>query len=323
MKYDVFISHSSKDKKFVLRLASDLMKNGINVWVDEWNLSLGESFTESINKAIEESRFIFIIMSPEYFGSAWTTQEWSIAMYKELKENSIKIIPIYLRDCEIPQILLTKRWADFRQEKNYQVSFEELLRQIFILKGSKKVKFITASSEGAIVGSSFQNIDSKKLDEMSEMLKDVVEAVKMEPSPKTTVISVDKNLCFIMMPFGIEELNIVYEDFVKPPIEGICKLKCERGDDVFGSNVIMDDITKSIQKANIILADLTGRNPNVFYEVGIAHTLNKTVLLLAQNIDDVPFDLRHRRVLTYEYSPRGCKRLENEIPKHINYLLNN
>ncbi len=83
----------------------------------------------------------------------------------------------------------------------------------------------------------------------------------------------------------------------------------------------MDDITKSIEKARIIVADLTGRNPNVFYEVGIAHTLNKTVLLLAQNIDDVPFDLRHRRVLIYEYSPRGCKRLENEISKHINSLL--
>jgi hypothetical protein len=83
----------------------------------------------------------------------------------------------------------------------------------------------------------------------------------------------------------------------------------------------MDDITRSIEKAKIIVADLTGRNPNVFYEVGIAHTLNKTVLLLAQNIEDVPFDLRHRRVLLYEYSPRGCKKLENEISKNINSLL--
>ena len=79
---------------------------------------------------------------------------------------------------------------------------------------------------------------------------------------------------------------------------------------MLGSNVIMDDILKSIESADLVLADLSRRNANVFYEVGICHALHKPVLLLAQSIDDVPFDLRHRRVLLYEYSARGCTRLE-------------
>jgi nucleoside 2-deoxyribosyltransferase len=78
---------------------------------------------------------------------------------------------------------------------------------------------------------------------------------------------------------------------------------------------------ESIQMADVILADLTRKNANVFYEVGICHALAKPVLLLAQSIDEVPFDLRHRRVLLYEYSPRGCKRLEGALKENMSAVL--
>lgn len=83
----------------------------------------------------------------------------------------------------------------------------------------------------------------------------------------------------------------------------------------------MEDILKSIGTADVVLADLTRKNANVFYEVGICHALGKPVLLLAQSIDDVPFDLRHRRVLLYDYSPRGCKRLEGTLKQNMNAVL--
>jgi len=129
------------------------------------------------------------------------------------------------------------------------------------------------------------------------------------------------NGCFIIMPFSVESLNIVYEDFVRPVLVDRCHLQPERGDDVFGSNVVMDDIAESIRRANLIIADLTGRNANVFYEVGIAHALNKQVLLMTQSIEDVPFDLRHRRALVYEYSPRGCKKLEKDLFDNVQNML--
>ena len=122
---------------------------------------------------------------------------------------------------------------------------------------------------------------------------------------------------FVVMPFGSEDLQVVYDDYVKPTIEGHCSLKCVRGDDMFGSDGIMDDVLNAIAKAEIVIADLTGQNANVFYEVGIAHANKKPVLLLAQSMDDVPFDLRHRRVLLYDYSPRGCKRLEQRLKDNI------
>ena len=70
-----------------------------------------------------------------------------------------------------------------------------------------------------------------------------------------------------------------------------------------------------------MLTDLARANANVFYEVGICHAFDKPVLLLAQSVDDVPFDLRHRRVLLYDYSPRGCKRLETTLNQNMQAVL--
>jgi hypothetical protein len=89
---------------------------------------------------------------------------------------------------------------------------------------------------------------------------------------------------------------------------------------MFGSGVIMDDVLNGIDAADIVLADLTGQNANVFYEVGIAHAKNKPVLLLAQSLDDIPFDLRHRRILPYVYSPPGVMALGKKLQEHVNSM---
>jgi hypothetical protein len=130
-------------------------------------------------------------------------------------------------------------------------------------------------------------------------------------SPLTT-----RPTAFSVMPFNLEDLQIVYEDFVKPTIDK-CGLECIRGDDMFGSNVIMEDVRTAINQSRIIIADLTRKNANVFYEVGVAHGMGKPVLLLAQSIEDVPFDLRHRRALVYDYTPRGCKLLEKRLEEQV------
>jgi len=126
---------------------------------------------------------------------------------------------------------------------------------------------------------------------------------------------------FTAIPFGLEDLQIVYEDFIKQTIESKCGLDCIRGDDMFGSNVIMEDIQDAISTSQIIIADLTGANANVFYEIGMAHAMEKPVLLLTQSTEYVPFDLRHRRLLIYNYSPRGCKLLETHLEQHVRAMV--
>lgn len=125
---------------------------------------------------------------------------------------------------------------------------------------------------------------------------------------------------FIIMPFGPADLQWVYDHNVRPAVEN-CGLRCVRGDDMFGSDVVMEDVLAGIGHACIVIADLTGQNANVFYEVGIAHAQGKPVLLLAQSLDDVPFDLRHRRILIYEYSPPGIHALDEKLESHITSMV--
>jgi len=165
-------------------------------------------------------------------------------------------------------------------------------------------------------------VDLAELAAAVRALQSQVDLLGMPPAPINAIHSETQPRCaFVVMPFGPDELQVVYEEFVKPTLEMVCSLRCVRGDDIFGSNVVMDDVSHAIGEADVLVADLTGRNANVFYEVGIAHALDKPVLLIAQSLDDVPFDLRHRRILLYEYSPRGCKRLEQAIAEHMNAML--
>lgn len=104
--------------------------------------------------------------------------------------------------------------------------------------------------------------------------------------------------CFVISPFG-EPYDTYFRKILKPAIEK-CDLYAVRGDSLFRPTTIVDDIWVGIKNASVLIAELTGRNPNVFYELGLAHAISKPVILLANDIDDVPFDLRAIRVLVYD-----------------------
>ena len=90
-------------------------------------------------------------------------------------------------------------------------------------------------------------------------------------------------------------------------------LRVKRADDLFSRDSIMTDIWNALNQAKILIADCTGRNPNVFYEIGITSTIDKPVILITQNDNDVPFDLRHLRYIKYGYNPRGMKAFETQL----------
>ena len=157
-----------------------------------------------------------------------------------------------------------------------------------------------------------------QLEKLTAQVARLVESKEAAATPPAPASPHPK--CFIIMPFGVQDLEDLYAEFILPVLDD-CKLHCARGDDIFGSNVVVEDIKDAIAKSDLVIADLTGQNSNVFYEVGIAHTLGKPVLLLSQSIEDVPFDLRHRRVLAYEYTPIGCKRFVAKLREHVTAML--
>ena len=112
----------------------------------------------------------------------------------------------------------------------------------------------------------------------------------------TPVISV-----FVLMPFD-PELDSVFTDFIKSTFEDLdgVKFQVTRADDIRNQQSVLKDIILHIAQSDLVIADLTGNNPNVFYELGLAHALQRPVILLTQDIDEVPFDLRSYRILAYD-----------------------
>ena len=101
------------------------------------------------------------------------------------------------------------------------------------------------------------------------------------------------------MPFG-RRYDDYYTDIFKPALE-VALYGVSRADDLFTPQPIMLDIQKSILEADLILCEMSERNPNVFYELGLAHAIGKPAILVSRKEEDIPFDLRHIRVIVYDY----------------------
>lgn len=125
---------------------------------------------------------------------------------------------------------------------------------------------------------------------------------------------------FVLMPF-YTSVEITYSDAILPVAADI-GLRCVRADNLSTANAVMHDIWDSICASRIIISDCTGRNPNVFYELGIAHTIGKKVILITQNREDVPFDIRHMRYIEYICDEDGLLNLKIRLRDTIMTVLN-
>ena len=124
----------------------------------------------------------------------------------------------------------------------------------------------------------------------------LLKTFKMEGS--ASVLASSSSLCFVIMPFSAE-YDLVYHQLIKPAAE-TSGLKVLRADDIYSPGVITEQIRAAIHQSRICIADVSGKNPNVLYEVGIAHTLDKTTILLSKSVEQIPFDLRAFRVVLYD-----------------------
>jgi hypothetical protein len=130
-----------------------------------------------------------------------------------------------------------------------------------------------------------------------------------------TVSSTDT--CFVMMPFAMP-LGGYYATVYDPAIRKAGLTPIRADNEIFGAGKIMDQVWEGIQAAKVLVAELTTRNPNVFYELGLAHALSKPVVLVSATDEDVPFDLRHIRVIYYDVKdPFWGQKLIEKVAENI------
>jgi AbiJ N-terminal domain 5 len=128
---------------------------------------------------------------------------------------------------------------------------------------------------------------------------------------------VESRLVSVMMPFEAT-FRPVYEAIKENLTEQ--GFQCLRADNIWEHSVVIQDIFSLIFRSFIVVCDFSGRNPNVFYEAGIAHTLGKHVIPITQNPADIPFDLQHHRYIKYLNNGEGRAELVNNLARRVAQL---
>jgi hypothetical protein len=127
---------------------------------------------------------------------------------------------------------------------------------------------------------------------------------------------------FMILPFHDELADKLYQHSTKH----ICEefgLEIRRADEIFTTNPILDDIVDALEEAMVIIADVSGRNPNVLYELGMAHMLKRTqtVMITRDGYENIPFDISHFRIIQYENSISGKVVYEDQLRKTLKSIL--
>lgn len=140
----IFLSHNKADKPFVRSLAKRLIESGVNVWLDEVELRIGDSIIDKIGRAIEDVDFVAAVISSNSVESAWVQRELSLALSKELRKKTVVVLPILIDDCEVPASLKDKLYADLRKPENFDQECEKLLQAMGI--DASRERFVTGIS---------------------------------------------------------------------------------------------------------------------------------------------------------------------------------
>jgi hypothetical protein len=120
---------------------------------------------------------------------------------------------------------------------------------------------------------------------------------------------------FVIMKFA-PPFEHLFNEVIKP-VANDCHIDAEKADDILGPGMIISDITRRLQEADIIIADVTAENANVYYELGYAHALSKPTILLAEKGKTLPFDISGFRTLFYENTIAGKGQIETGLKKHL------
>lgn len=124
----LFISYASPDRKIVRQLADALRKRDITVWLDEWEIDVGDSIPDKIQKGLKDAKYVAVWLTSHSVRSGWVTKEWQAKIFGELTTKTVSVLPLLGENCEIPFFLSDKKFADFRN--SFEDGFASLVRAL-------------------------------------------------------------------------------------------------------------------------------------------------------------------------------------------------
>lgn len=130
----VFISYSHSDREFVDRLAVRLRSEKHSIWLDRWELGVGDSLTQKVQGALTSATAILVVLSSESVRSSWCQRELSAGLIRELEEQKTIVLPLVIEDCNIPIFVRDKLYADFRNDPDG--AFDLVNKQLSVLSAA-------------------------------------------------------------------------------------------------------------------------------------------------------------------------------------------
>lgn len=173
----VFLSHSSADKTFVRELAKDLKCDGHKVWFDEESIQVGQSIPQKIAEGLADSDVVIVVLSSSAVASGWVEQEWSSVIDDDIKTGGSIILPLLLDNCEIPMMLRSKKYADFRE--SHRVGFAETCRALDSFARIAPPKQVVSSQPPAGVRSKIGEVVSRIGDSTQSLASVLVDVVNI------------------------------------------------------------------------------------------------------------------------------------------------
>jgi TIR domain len=128
----IFLSHSHADKDFARRLARDLKRAGVRIWLDEAELKIGDSLIEKIRQGIDQMEYLGVLLSSNSVNSPWVRREVDVAMNQEIEGKRVKVLPFRIDDSDLPGFLEGKLYADFRDGRKYNDELRKVLDRLGI-----------------------------------------------------------------------------------------------------------------------------------------------------------------------------------------------
>ena len=214
---------------------------------------------------------------------------------------------------------LTSLRFEYNQEQRERI--DALIKSV----NDSTNRFLDAIRSASALKADRPNASDAELVQEAQVIERLFEAIdlytadaksvkELLPAPEKSIKSKSEKFCFVVMPFEDRRTEI-YQEYIKKPIHDELGIACRRADDITRSSGIMQDVWAMLRSCSVVIADLSDRNPNVFYELGLAHAMKKPTVLVSESLDSVPFDLRSMRVVVYGDRPTTWRSLAGRVVK--------
>lgn len=331
-KLQVFVSSTYTDLIEERRVAVESILEAGHVPAGMELFNAGKLQMETIKKWIDDSDVYMLILGGRYgsideeSGLSYTELEYRYALSKNMPVFAVVLSESYLVN-KIHLLGLNRTIESELPDRYNHFKSIVMSKVIRYVDDYKDIKLAIHSTLNEIVNEyDFlnQNQSTDKKNNEDTINHNPLDSIHIPPKDDDVVVEPKQNnndqiSVFIIMPFSEE-----WSDDVLMAIKDTCNalnINVFRADELLGSYLIIDDIISSIKKSDIIIADITVRNTNVYYELGYAHALNKNTILVAQNGSIIPFDISGFRYITYGLNYIKIKKFQKELLDNIKSYL--